>query len=146
MRTIKWTEQAIINELKNMAQTDKDGVAYSGKAKAGLRVAVYRVYSNWQNACKIAGVKNAFTSEDENETSERSNMIKIDLSQGIKVKYNDSSVCFNCKWATGKGDCSWVKSFTMPKNAIYYEKKIKTNTDETALTPIIIYCPDFIKG
>ena len=147
MRTTKWNEKTVLEEIQNMANEDTDGVAYSSKAKAGMRFAVYRIFGDWAKACRAAGVKSVVETEEElSQVCGRSDIIKTDLSGGIKVKYNASSLCFDCKWATGKGNCSWVKNFTMPKNAIYYEKKIKTNTDEWTWTPIVIQCPDFIKG
>ena len=147
MRTAKWTEKTILDEIKKLASEDTDGIAYSSKAKPGLIFAIYRIFGDWATACRAAGVKSVIESEEKlNQVCGRSDIIKTDLSGGIKVKYNDSSLCFQCKWATGKRDCSWVKNFTMPKDAIYYEKKIKMNTDEWTWTPIIIYCPNFIKG
>ena len=147
MRTAKWTEKTVLEEIKNMATKDKDGIARPSEAKPGLKCAAYRKFGDWAKACRAAGVKSVAETEEElNQVCCRSDIIKTDLSGGIKVKYNDSSLCFKCKWATGIGNCSWVKNFTMPKNAIYYEKKIKMNTDEWTWTPIIIYCPNFIKG
>lgn len=149
MRTAKWTEEAIIEELKNMAKADKDGIAYSFQAEAGMKSAVYHKFGDWQKACATAGVKSVLefgNEEDFHQVCGRSDIIKTDLSKGIKVRYNDHSACFECKWATGKGDCSWVKDFTMPENAIYYEKRIKTDSNKWTWTPIIIYCPNFIKG
>lgn len=147
MRMAKWNEKTILEEIQNMANEDKDGIAYAARAKPGLKCAAYRKFGDWTKACRAAGVKSVVETEEElNQVGCRSDVIKTDLSGGIKVKYNDSSLCFKCKWATGIGNCSWVKNFTMPKNAIYYEKKIKMNTDEWTWTPIIIHCPKFIKG
>ena len=39
MRTARWNEKTILEGIKNMAAEDVDGIAYSSKAKAGMRFA-----------------------------------------------------------------------------------------------------------
>ena len=138
----------LIAEIQYLAKNDPDGMAISSLAPSRIRQEAIIVFGGWENACKAAGVRCPSMEKQKSVLGEihHAEQLKMDLSQGILVKMNESAVCLSCMWATGGGNCSWVREFIIPKGAIYYEKKLKIDGYRTRMSPIIIYCPNYIKG
>lgn len=108
----KWTDEEILNAIRDLAEADEDGIALK-KANPYLgNVAAYR-FGSWTEACKQAGVKHLARNKNRKHKKTSADFTKTDC-----LMYDKAS-----------GECGGLSELVCKKKKCSFYKKA-TNTEK----------------